>query len=825
MRQFTLANSYHDNDGNLLHGRISFYKKGTTTLEDIFDVDGHVLSNPIYTNSIGQTRMPVFLADKDYTIVFDSYQGSGVMEEDTEDPTNWVFQYSAVSLFETYDVTVDLKGIEKINTVQELRETSPEDIVSEEKVIVLAGYNEAGDKPSINYVWDPDSMAADDGGATIKVDDIATGRWVMVEQSVGKLDVRHYGVFPAESYNNIPPVQPLRIGNAYRHASATGSNLFFPIVNSASFYLVSQSLYGIAVANGTHICVDRNVTIEIAENPLNFLLTQTPDYNGTCTIVGEELAYSRVTAFGGAAVDYSSVIFQPRSKFRIDKNVEYTLELKGVEVFLEGTFTRTNSYMVTLEDCNIHANNKIRTDMHMTFKNCIILESMFYNSNDLTNCTFIDCFSDISYWSSVRRYMDYWNKSNTVFLDLKGRAIDRAISINRGVIIKNVNGGSIELLSTCDVCSVSNSTVFISSQNPSVPLNIDSSNVSLLSENFGAIAAADSVCTVSSDLTEVTVADFGAKNSAFVRSDGLTSGGITVTNTFSMEHCNFTCHFDVRQCQVPMFKDCNVTGMVRGKYISMVECTIASQVITEDNNGEINFDFARNTFTSGSHVMEASQANTIVVGRWVNNTALLQHPIGFDRANFNSLENMHPYTYEGNTGKFLKNHTVKKITGIIDGAGAGSSISQPGCIFFIPAVIPGSSDWGGLRNALFQFNDEGTYGATASYYYSVDLFAIGTEIIMDCTLEFEEDPNTPLPVPAPEDTYNGLITVDNRRWQIGLHPFTAKFVLDGSGYRYKLYKVMNGQFATCIMRGDIIDKVKPRYHQMKFITDYTKYVY
>ena len=85
MRQFDNRNSWLDNEGKPLIGRISFYKKDTSEYETITDVDGTSLSNPILTNTLGQTVVQVFLQDnKDYTINFEKYIGNGDYTQDEE---------------------------------------------------------------------------------------------------------------------------------------------------------------------------------------------------------------------------------------------------------------------------------------------------------------------------------------------------------------------------------------------------------------------------------------------------------------------------------------------------------------------------------------------------------------------------------------------------------------------------------------------------------------------------------------------------------------------------------------------------------------------
>ena len=61
MRAFDNWNSYLNNDGNLLHGKIRFCNKGTTDNIAIYNRDGIAIRNPEYTDIIGRTEYQVFV--------------------------------------------------------------------------------------------------------------------------------------------------------------------------------------------------------------------------------------------------------------------------------------------------------------------------------------------------------------------------------------------------------------------------------------------------------------------------------------------------------------------------------------------------------------------------------------------------------------------------------------------------------------------------------------------------------------------------------------------------------------------------------------------
>ena len=82
-RQFDNRNSWLDDKGQPLVGRVKFCKLHTTILDNFWDITGNVpIQNPMYTNQQGQLMQQVFLSDKDLTVRFEKYIGHGRMQDD-----------------------------------------------------------------------------------------------------------------------------------------------------------------------------------------------------------------------------------------------------------------------------------------------------------------------------------------------------------------------------------------------------------------------------------------------------------------------------------------------------------------------------------------------------------------------------------------------------------------------------------------------------------------------------------------------------------------------------------------------------------------------
>lgn len=205
-RNFDNRDRYSDLDGKPLHGCIQFNVKDGNTPGNIYDADKVPLANPQLTDMLGRTKNQVFI-DADCVAYMYKYigQGSfGTIEEEGIDPsdeTKWELQYTVenAALDERY---VAGDSAMAINTMDDLRNIDPYEVpeVGGVRVITLYGYYECGDKEPVNYVWMDESEQPDDNGAVIAVNDMLTGRWVMVRPTE-HCDSRHFGVFPQDSYN------------------------------------------------------------------------------------------------------------------------------------------------------------------------------------------------------------------------------------------------------------------------------------------------------------------------------------------------------------------------------------------------------------------------------------------------------------------------------------------------------------------------------------------------------------------------------------------------------------------------------------------------
>ena len=231
MRNFDNWNRYLDNNSKPLRGCVQFMVRDGNTSAPIYDADETPIDNPQLTDIYGRTQHQVFI-EEDVTAYFYKYIGEGTIEEeqaigiDTSDITKWSLQYTSENQM---DLEIDIQSdtAMSIPDMSALRAVDPDKVpeVDGKKLIWLCGYNESGDCAAVMYYWDPESSANDDGGSVIQGSEL-TGRWIMIPPEV-HLDVRHFGVFPYASQNNVEN-QRVGILNAVQYANQAGLRVWFP---------------------------------------------------------------------------------------------------------------------------------------------------------------------------------------------------------------------------------------------------------------------------------------------------------------------------------------------------------------------------------------------------------------------------------------------------------------------------------------------------------------------------------------------------------------------------------------------------------------------
>lgn len=742
MRPFTIS-SFHDNEGNLLHGRLKFYDKNKTEkLADIFDENGHVLPNPIFTNNIGQTVQQVFLDDIDYRIQFEKYIGDGEMEYDQ---SNWVFQYSAVNLYNTFDIDITSNSVQVITDMATLKETDPIAVaeLNGTKVINLVGYYEQGDKPAVMYYWDEESTETANDGSIVKVDGIDQGRWILVPNQSDYVDVRHFGLFPTNNYTELNPSDAYKAMYANIYSMQYGLTLYFPGTKGTSYYVAGYSLYDVVVDKNVHFAVmpDLNITINLEGDCGNFHVMQCPlyvdgtktdrRYNGQITISGDELYLNTVFA-QGEAIDWSKITFAPTAKMHLNRSGIPKLSFSGITVkFYPGTSTvdQTANY-VTLDNCVIDSNRAIGQDLHVAFRNCEIREVYFADSNMVTNYSFENCYSNIDYWTDTDKYINFWKRNKENVLDFHERQLTRDFVVNgdagESITIKNLQGnGKITFTSDVKYISIVDSSANIAVSSGDTTLIINNSTVTSNSLTYDLISAYYSSVIFNNSTGSINVNTLETKNGDIHSTTA--NQTIIVHESFNMNGGVLDIRTDTTACTA-VLDGVYVNDVLNCKTIDATNCTFTNQIIQVDDNQNFVFNISNCRFeANGLHYIMPVYSNCHVNGRWCNNVSVNTTGtfIKLDRMRLDPKEKNHNYVYENNSGPGAIPSKVKWTDTLTKSTSATYRDASAPRMYYVDTV---NNVYRGCTNMLnVKVGDAGTTDPSI-FATEFRLFTVGTDL-------------------------------------------------------------------------------------------------
>lgn len=411
MRQLTAYASYLDNEGLPLVGRARFYNMDGSPAV-VYSLDNAhnayvQVGSVVFTDSSGKLDPQVFLADHDYTVVFDKYIGHGTMTEDN-DSEAWDEQGSAVDRYNTLGIVLEGDSCRSISRISDLRDCPPAETESgQPEVILLLGYNQAGDKEPIYYYWDETSVETDNGGNVIKVNDVDTGRWRFID-CPRYLDVRHFGAFPLESSTpNTEQRYAIQRANAYTRWAGCG--LYFGALGTAIYYDIS----------GLNV-------YDVDSNPEARLFCA----NGmTASVIGIISVHCGGTTNGIIKLDdrivrtswgyeYQYARFEPVEKLVVDEPIDYgsTVTFQDIQVEL----VTNPGDDVVLKNCTITAVEAISG--LITIEDCTLDTSWFIPSYDWDNLVSVGNRILVQNCKDASTYILLKNKqSETDYGDLMGQ--------------------------------------------------------------------------------------------------------------------------------------------------------------------------------------------------------------------------------------------------------------------------------------------------------------------------------------------------------------------------------------------------------------------
>lgn len=668
MRTWDNWNRYFDNNNKPLHGCIQFMVKDGNTVAPIYDVDGTALDNPIITDIYGRTLHQVCI-DEDVVAYFYKYVGNGIwsseLDIDTSDTSKWALQYTSES-----DLYVDINNEGRssfaVMNIEELRDLNANDVMSIDgvKIVTLMGYNEAGDKEPINYIWNADSTEPDDGGAVIATD-LIKGRWIMVCPTE-HLDVRHYGVFPSDSQNMLD--QTLAIQYALVYANNHGLRLFFDTLMNVQYYhyykitnITLNPVNQIDVAKGVYF-IDNDVTIHSQQtnafrNDPYFVNGDTTLYSNYAKASWNIKALNKAKTYESGTYIIDSYTSSASVKSFQDWNVVVNANITGY------TFHLCNISGIGLIDttsftsCNLDVIGTLGANC--TFNNCKLTERMF-NGSPLPQVVYSSCTVDIDdFTNKIEYWMHLITLQNKANIDFRNHAIPANLTIrpvNADRTYSNFLGNGTNIFDepgvthtyTFNNCTgniqikanwVNNTYIF---NNCNCNVSVNDAFVSRVMT----IHCNNSNINFTQDLTNATII---AKSST-----------ITVQNNYKELNVRDSTISALGTINVSVFTSYNsiILAGLNGVYNSFIkDSQINRDITTTDNNGSVICYYDNNIFNARLTV-QASTANSIVQGIWTNNTSSVSVPITIDRTNIDLDDTHHSYIYKNNTGTMEFNNKV-----------------------------------------------------------------------------------------------------------------------------------------------------------------------
>lgn len=775
MRTWDNWNRYLDNNSKPLHGCIQFMVKDGNTVAPIYDVDGTALDNPILTDEFGRTQHQVCI-DEDVVAYFYKYVGNGIwntqLDIDTSDTSKWALQYTSESNL-YIDVDTEGRSAYSVVNIAELRKTNASDVTSIDgvKVVTLLGYNEAGDKEPVNYIWDADSTEPDDGGAVIATD-LLKGRWVMVCPTE-HLDVRHYGVFPSDSQNMLD--QTLAIQYALTYANNHGLRLFFDTLTNTQNYhyykltnITLNPINQIDVAKGVYF-IDDEVVIHSQQS--NAFRGDPYFINADTTLYSNYAKSSWNVKSLNKSKIYEPATYIIDSTSNIKSFNDWTVHIK--QNISGYTFIQCNIISdslisdSTITSCSIEGAGCLSTGN--TLQNLTLNEKLFNGSTTQQNAV-NGCIADLDNFTSK---VNLWNYLHYLMQDMKD--IDfKNVAIPADFNIKNQELGDrtySNFIGTGTQHSFGESSVQHTYTFNNVKGNIrilgnanntyifDNCDITLsfadankefnITTKDSNIVFSDSMsnCTINAQNSNIVLQ--GTCKTVAMRDSTLNGTGLT-TYSFTSYNCIILEAVTSKQSVV---KDSQVnkefTQTVRQLDNAITVNSKYDNTLSVTTQNIIDGYFDNNIFNERLN-LTSNVANTLVRGLVIiNNLSNIVNPVTITgRANqIHAADDLHQYTYKNNTGTMSTDTEVTiEITRLGNPPWNYSDIQNivgvPGKAIDSP-ITRNSEMRGVFASSLLYIDSQSTAQYNANQYFAeVNLFTIGTlnvHTAIEVDVEDEQD--------------------------------------------------------------------------------------
>lgn len=673
-----------DDNGKPLVGKISFYKPDTEELKTIYDIDGNVLSNPIYCNGLPTSQ--IMLDNGDYDVKFYRYIGNGNMEDDLNEDS-W-FNYKTIFIKDNSVETIISHETTEVVGINELKNINN---MNDGDMAHVMGYFTIDDCPSRYFIWHENGNYTDDGGITIKSNHTTNGAWVMKIPST-YVDVRWFGDIADSDTTRIKsnPSQRTKAANA---SNTYGKDLYFPKVysNTNGYYIFDGA--NTLVVN-QDIILDRGVRFVVKEgttgtliqckelfNPDVYLMvTERNKTIGEYTLVADWINNSWIPN----EITYN--VANPREGFIYDKS-RIAQHFKDCKIkFVKGVSIYDGS---TLNNVEVVEGESFITNGSIGLYHMDYDRKYLSDDYDPTNLRFSYTTIKIEKCLNADEYIVLKNKNyDYQYGDLKEQTLNNA-PIMGNSLLENFNG-TIRILEAGNI-EIHNGAFEIVEMPPS---HLDNQYV-----NFNLVD-----CWVSSNQVIECILSHRR---------GQWNGTLLSLKAYSrLENVNIN-------TQISTFDK-----------LELINCEIFKEIntIANPNTNVVDFYIKGSTFHSYHWIKNLTGTpNSLVVGKWINNYSDTdENFVQVVMLNIDNLDSHHSYVYSGNTGEHTlsENPEVTYKTFVQGIKEEGDKQNYP--FYLVTRFEEHTGGQTGFMISVSQYNDA-----------NVKFFAIGASTIsVDVTIGF-----------------------------------------------------------------------------------------
>lgn len=462
-------------------GKLQVLRIDSTTLAELYNIEGIKLKNPVYTNGEGRLDQDVFVDSGVYLVKVFRYIGEITPEADSED-ASWEF------VREFYKGLEEIVAIEShsVETIDSLRQVNPA-----EKIVKVTGYWTENDCESRTYVWDEDCAQDDDCGYVIKSSVQENGAWVLLF-SGDYLPSSYYGVYEDHEENMSYLLgYPEQVGSFFEE---TARGVYFV----PGIY--SESTVALVTNKAIKVTGESQFTRSRFEAP-SVEVIGSSDY-GICDFkvsggVVRSSWFKTVAGFWNSGAD--EFIIDKVNELQVTTHSVIAIENKIIKNESAGTIDANN---VRFVNCSIIGTKLFNTSDVIEFRSMEITDNWFSGAlmdmnklrigpgllNVLKVCNFrnttnfLNCSEQNVLVTETNTSIDFEGATIATatihkFKNVKNLRVTGTLNVGLDVTFDHCNINNLSLGDNCFYLTLKNSDVHIGSQNRLIRLEAEKSTI------------------------------------------------------------------------------------------------------------------------------------------------------------------------------------------------------------------------------------------------------------------------------------------------------------------------------------------------------------